>query len=165
MERSAQTVHLSCTNTNTVPKQTKIRFHMTLITQEFHRVHPKWFLSLWYVRREPCTYLAPTLTQSPNGSKWDSRWPMSPKSSIGCVQIDLCACGMLAQNVHLSCVNLEMDRNELPLKPHYLAVPSCASKTIFELVVCSAQTMHLSCINTNTISKRTETRFNMNCVT
>ena len=32
-------------------------------------MHPKWFLSLWYVQRKPCTYLAPTLTLSPKGKK------------------------------------------------------------------------------------------------
>ena len=28
---------------------------------------PKRFMSLWYVKRKPCTYLALTLTPSPNG--------------------------------------------------------------------------------------------------
>jgi hypothetical protein len=165
MVHLAQTVHLSCTNTNTISKWTKTRFHMTLITLEFHRVRPKWFLSLWNVWRESCTYLALKLTQSPNRPKWDSRWPTSPKSSIGCIQTDLWACGMLAQNVHLSCVYLEINRNKLPLEPCYLAVPSCVSKMIFEPMVHSSQTMHLSCINANTISKRTKTWFHMTCVT
>jgi hypothetical protein len=35
-------------------------------TKECHQVRPKWFLCLWYVWRKPCTYLAPTLTLSPN---------------------------------------------------------------------------------------------------
>jgi hypothetical protein len=29
-------------------------------------MHPKWFLSLWYVWRKPCTYLDSRLAQSPN---------------------------------------------------------------------------------------------------
>jgi hypothetical protein len=98
MVRLAQTVHLSSTNTNTVSKRTEMRFHMTHITEEFYWVCPKQFLSLWYVWRKPCTYLAPTLTLSPNGSKWDSTWPTSPRSSIRCVYTDFWACGMFGAN-------------------------------------------------------------------
>jgi hypothetical protein len=36
-------LHLSCTDTNTISKCTKTRFHMTHITLEFHWVRPKWF--------------------------------------------------------------------------------------------------------------------------
>ena len=64
MVRLAQTVHLSCTNTNTISKRIETRFHMTHVTKEFRLVHPKLFLSLWYIRCKPCNYLAPTLTLS-----------------------------------------------------------------------------------------------------
>jgi hypothetical protein len=43
------------------PNGTKTRFHRTHVTFEFHRVHPKWFLSLWYARRKPRTFLASRL--------------------------------------------------------------------------------------------------------
>ena len=46
------------------------------------------------------------------------------------------------------------DRNELPLEPRHLVVPSGASKTIYERMVCPAQTMHLSWTDTNTVSKQ-----------
>jgi hypothetical protein len=49
-----------------------------------------------------------------------------------------------------------MDRNEIPQDPHHLGVPSSASKTISEPTVRSTQTVHLSCIKINTISKWTE---------
>jgi hypothetical protein len=49
---------------------------------------PKWFMWMWYIQHKPCTYLALTLTLSPNGPKWDSTWPTSPWSSIGCVKND-----------------------------------------------------------------------------
>ena len=49
---------------------------------------PQRLLSLWCIRRKPCTYLAPKLILSPNGPKRDSIWHPSSKSSIGCVQID-----------------------------------------------------------------------------
>jgi hypothetical protein len=44
-----------------------MRFHMTHVTLKFHWVRPKWFLRLWYVRHEPCTYLASRLPLSSNG--------------------------------------------------------------------------------------------------
>jgi hypothetical protein len=81
-----QTVDLSCTETNTISKWTETRLYMTHVTYEFHRVRPKWFPRLRYVRRKPCTYHAPKLTLSPKGLKGDSSWPTSPRSSIGCVQ-------------------------------------------------------------------------------
>jgi hypothetical protein len=46
-----------------------------------------------------------------------------------------------------------MDRNELPLQPHHLGVPSSASKTIAEPMVRSAHTVYLSCTDTNIVSR------------
>jgi hypothetical protein len=106
-----------------------MRFHMAHVTKQFHSVCPKRFPSLWYVRVKPRTYIAPTLTLSPNRLKWDSTWPTSPKSSIGCIQNDFQAYGMFSAN-------------------H-------ASKMILEPVVCSVQTVHLSCADTNTLSLQT----------
>jgi hypothetical protein len=123
MVHSAPITHLSCINTNTVSKRTKMRFHVTHVTLEFHREHAKWFLSLWYVWRKPCTYLASRLALSPNGPKGSSTWALSPRSTVGCVQ------------------------------------------TISEPMVCSSQTDHLFCTNTNTVSKRTETSFRLSLVT
>jgi hypothetical protein len=59
--RLAQTVQLSSTDSNSVSKWIETRFDMTNVTEEIHRVHPKRFLSLFYVRRKPCTYLASKL--------------------------------------------------------------------------------------------------------
>jgi hypothetical protein len=56
---------------------------------------------------------------------------------------------------------LQTESNEHPLEPRHLGVPSCVSRTISEPMVHSAQTMHLSCTDTKTISKWTETRFHM----
>jgi hypothetical protein len=58
-----------------------------------------------------------------------------------------------------------MDRNELPFKPRHQGVPYGATKMISEPVVCLAETVHLSCTETNTVSKRTEMRFYMTHVT
>jgi hypothetical protein len=85
MVRLAQTVHLSCTKSNTISKRTERGFYMTHVTQEFHRVHPKWSMGLWYVWCKLWIYLA-RLTLSPNAPKQDSTWPTSPRSIIQCVQ-------------------------------------------------------------------------------
>jgi hypothetical protein len=74
---------------------------------------------LW---RKPCTYLAMTVMLSPNGPKWDSTRPMSPRSSSG------------------------------------------ASKTISEPIVCSVQTVPLSCVKISTISKWTEISFRLSLI-
>jgi hypothetical protein len=43
MVRLAQTVHLSCSNTNTVSKWTETRFDMTDVIWEFHQACPNDF--------------------------------------------------------------------------------------------------------------------------
>jgi hypothetical protein len=58
-----------------------------------------------------------------------------------------------------------MDRNEILHDPRHLGVPSGVSKMISEPTVHLAQTVDLSCTDTNTISKRTETRLYMTHVT
>jgi hypothetical protein len=91
-------LHLSCTDTNTILKRTKRRFHMTHATLEFHWVRPKWFLRLWYIRYKPCTYLASKLAISLNGLDRASTWGSSARSTIGFVQIDFWAYSTLGTN-------------------------------------------------------------------
>jgi gamma-glutamylcysteine synthetase len=81
----AQTIHLSCTDNNTISKLTKMRFHMTHVTLEFHRVRPKRFLRPWFIRHKPCSYLASRLALSLNNLNRASTWASSPRSTIGCV--------------------------------------------------------------------------------
>jgi hypothetical protein len=54
---------------------------------------------------------------------------------------------------------------KLSLEPQYIGVPSGASKMISEPMVRLAQTMHLSCIDNNTISKEKGVGFYMTHVT
>jgi hypothetical protein len=54
-----------------------------------------------------------------------------------------------------------MDWYKLPFDPLHIGVTSGGSKMIFEPVVLSIQTMHLSWADINTISKQTETRFHL----
>jgi hypothetical protein len=123
MVRLAQTVHLSCTDTNTVSKRTETRFQMTHITYEFHQVRPKWHLILWYVQCKPCTYLVSGLVICPNGPNRDFIWASSPRTTIRCAKND------------------------------------------FWALVCLMQTEHLSCTDTNTVSKQIETRFHLTHIT
>jgi hypothetical protein len=71
--------------------------------------------------------------------------------------------------MHLSCVRIctiyKKDQNEVPLVTRHLGVPSGASKTIAKPMVRLVETMNLSCIDTNTVSKHIETRFAMTHVT
>jgi hypothetical protein len=122
MVRSARIVHLSCVKISSISKQNETSIHLSLVTLEYHRVQPKWFLILWYGWRKPCTFLATTLTLCPNGPKHDSTWPT------------------------------------------HQGVPSGASKMISEPMVWSAQTVHLCCVNTSTISKRTESSIHLSLV-
>jgi hypothetical protein len=70
-------------------------------------------------------------------------------------------CTNLASRV----AHLKMDRTELPIEPRHLGVPSSTSKTISMPMVCSVQIVHLSCTDTNTVSKWTKTRFQATHVT
>jgi hypothetical protein len=91
------------------------------------------------------------------------------KGSIGCIQNDFWASGMFHTNHapilrwHKQC--LQIDKNEIALDPRHVSVESDVSKMISEPMVRSAQTMHLSCTDTNTVSKQTEMRFHMTRVT
>jgi hypothetical protein len=58
-----------------------------------------------------------------------------------------------------------MDRNEILHDPRHLGVPLGAAKMISEVTVCLAQTLDISCIDTNTTSKQSEMRFYMAHVT
>jgi hypothetical protein len=98
MGHSTQTVHISCVKISSISKRTKTSVLLSLLSDQDLRVHPKQFMSLWYVWRKPYTYVAMTLTPSPNGPKRDSRWPTSPRSSIGCVKNDFWAYGTFGAN-------------------------------------------------------------------
>jgi hypothetical protein len=110
-------MHVSCTDTNTVSKQTETRFLMTRSPRNTINCVQNEFRAFWYVWQKTCTNLVSKLALSKN------------------------------------------DRKEHPLEPCHLGVPPGASKKISVPMVHLAQTMHLSCNDTNTVSKRTETRF------
>jgi hypothetical protein len=121
------------------------------------------FEPIWDVWHKPCTYLAPTHTVSPDRPKWDFTWLTSPRSFIGCLKNDFWAYETFsADHAPISLQDyhyLQMDWTELPLEPRHLGLPSGVSKMIFETMTCLAQTVDLSCTNTNTVSKWTKMRF------
>jgi hypothetical protein len=153
MVRSVKTMHLSWVMISTISKQAKTTFPLSHVTYEYYQLRPKRFLSLWYIWCKPCTYLAPTLKMSPNGSKRDSTWPTSPMSFIRCVQNYFWAYGMFGANrAPILCQDwhsIQMDQNKLPIEPRHQGVPSGLSERIYEPKVCLAQIVHLSCIQTN----------------
>jgi hypothetical protein len=83
--------------------------------------------------------------------------------------MSFCAYGTFGTNcapiMHRNKHNLQKDQNEILHDPRHLGVPSGASKSVSEAMVRLVQTMDLSCTDTNTISKRIETRYYMTHIT
>jgi hypothetical protein len=124
-------------------------------------VRPKWFSSLWYIQRKTTS-----LSYTNSNTDFLSLWYVRCNS-----------CTYLASEKHY----IKIGQNELSLQarhlgvpsgaskmisePRLLGVPSGASKTIPGPMVCLAQTVDLSCTDTNTVSKLTEMRLDMTHVT
>ena len=154
MEHLAQTVHLSYINTNTISKRTERDSIWPTSSGASKTIsEPKVRLV------QTCTYLTSTLTPSPNRP---NKIPQDPchlvvasgaSKTISEPMVRLAKlCTYLTPTLTPSPNGL----NKIPHDPHHLGVPSGASKMISEPIVRLAQTMHISYINTNTISKRTE---------
>ena len=77
---------------------------------------------------------------------------MRPKRYLSLLYVWLKLCIYLA----LTLTPFPNGPNEIPHDPRHLGVPPGESKMIYEPMVRLAQTVHLSYVNTNTISKRTE---------
>jgi hypothetical protein len=84
-----------------------------------------------------------------------------PKRFLSQLDVQCKLCIYLASRLTL----LQFNRSELSIDLCHLGVPSSTPKTVFEPIGCSVQTVHLSCVDINTISKRTETRFYLTCIT
>ena len=168
MVRSAQTVHRSCVKISTISKRIKTSFHLSFVTYVYHRVRPKRYLSMWYVWRKPCTYLAQTLTPSPNRPIEIRHDPSHLGVPLGASKTISEPMVRLAHTVHLSYINtntISKWTERDPHDPRHLGVPSGASKTISEPMVRLAQTVHRSCVKISTISKRTKTSFHLSFLT
>jgi hypothetical protein len=114
-----------------------------------------------------CTYLAPTLTLSPNEKSEVSHDPYHLGVPLGSSKMISKTMVRLMQIVDLSCIKISTISKwtKVSLEPHHLGVPSGAPKMIYEQLVRLAQIMHLFCIDSNTVSKEKEVRFHITHVT
>jgi hypothetical protein len=164
--RLAQTLHLSCVKISTISKRTELSFHLTLVTLEYHRVRPKWFLRQCYVWHKLCTYLTPTLTLSRNGLNeipYDPRHLVVPSGASKTISEPMVR---LAKPCTYLVSRLALYRNGLKWASTWasnLGVSLGASKMVFMPMVHLAQTVHQSC--TDTISKWIEMSFHLSLAT
>jgi hypothetical protein len=152
---STQFVHQSCIKSSTISKRTEPSLHLSLITEESHRVRPNRFLCLWYVRCKPCSSLALTLTLSKHTKMRFHTTHITyefhrvrPKLFMMYWYVY----GKLRTYLVSRFALFPNRSNNAPLDPCHLGVPSGASKTIYEPMVCLTQTEHLSCTDANTVS-------------
>jgi hypothetical protein len=148
MVRLAQMVDLSCTDSDTISKRTKTRFHMT------HA--PSSSIGCMQNDSEPIVHSAQTVHLfCVNISTISKRIEMSLLLTL------------ITLKYHRLCPKhfLRMDHNEIPHDPHHHGVPSGASKIVSEPMVSSAQTVLLSCVKISTISKWTKTNFHLSLIT
>jgi len=98
-----------------------------------------------------------------------TRCSLLPRSTIGCVQNGFLAyaalCANLAPILHRNSHCLQSYRSKITYDTRHLGVPSCASRLISKHLVCSMQTVHLSCIKITTISKQTEPSIHLSSFT
>jgi hypothetical protein len=120
----AQTVQLSCTDTNPILKQNKTRFYMT--HGEFHRVHPKTISEAMVCLAQTVHYLMSRLALSLNILNWASTWASSPSVPSGASKTIFEPKVCLAQTMHLSCTdtNTVFEQSKLRFhKPRHLVAP------------------------------------------
>jgi hypothetical protein len=99
---SVQTVLQPGTNTNTISKWTKMRFHMTHVTYEFHRVHPKLFMTYGTFNANHAPIFCSTISKR---TKQISTRPSSPRSTVGASKTIYEPMVRLTQTEHLSCTD------------------------------------------------------------
>jgi len=163
-----QTVQLSCIKISIISEQTKSSLHLSIFNYEYHLMRLKWFLSLWCIRRKPCTNLLPKHTLSLNET--EARFHMThiikdlylvrPNWFLTISYVACKPCIYLASRLALSPNRpnraftwAPWPRSEIPYNTCHLGVPSGASKLISEHMVCSMQIVHLCWIKISTISK------------
>jgi hypothetical protein len=116
---SAQTVHLCCTETNTISKQNETR-----IPHDPH--HLEVLLGVSKMIFEPMVCLAYTVHLSCDKITTISKWTKMSLWYVWCK-----SCTYHASRLRLS----PKDRNELRLEHRHLVVPLSASKMIYEPMV------------------------------
>jgi hypothetical protein len=141
---------------------------LTHDTYVYHWVRPKWFPRPRYIRLKPCTYLVPRLIVSP---KDRNKLPLDPrhlgvpsgvsKWFLSLWYVQRKPCTNLVPRLTVS-LNGRKWVFTWPTSPW--SSIGCV-KMISETMVCSTQTLHLSCAEINSISKWTEMSFHLTYVT
>jgi hypothetical protein len=109
-----QTVDLSCTDINTISKQTEMRFHMTHVTKVFYRVFPK--------HSNPTVCSTQTMHLSCAKISTISKRIEMSRSSIWCVQNNFEPLVRSAQTVHLSCIKISTISKQTKSSFHMILV-------------------------------------------
>jgi hypothetical protein len=116
---SVQTVHQSCVEINTISKQIKMRFHLT---DPPHHGGPlgaaKKIPCPWYIRRKPCSYLAPRLIVSPSGPSELSLDPRHLEVPLGAPKMISKPIAGSEQMGHLSCIEISTISKETKTSFH-----------------------------------------------
>jgi hypothetical protein len=128
---SVQTGLEPCTDTNTISKWTKTRFHTTHVTYEFHRAHPKLFMTYGTFNANCAPIFCSTVYKR---TKQISTRPSSPRSIAGASKTIYEARVRLTQTEHLSSTALyPKGPNRSPQDPHQLGVPRVHLKWFMNL--------------------------------
>ena len=93
-------------------------------------MRPKWYRSLWYVWRKPCTYLALTLTPCPNGPNEIPRDPRHlgvPSGASKTISEPMVRLAKPCTYLALTLTPSPNGPNEIPHDPRHLGFPSGAS--------------------------------------
>jgi hypothetical protein len=110
-----QTVLQPCTNTNTTSKWTKMRFHTTHVTYEFHRVRLKLFMTYGTLNANRARIFCRIV------SKWTeqiSTRPSSPRTTLGASKTICEPMVRLTQTEHLSCTNANTVSKQIETRFH-----------------------------------------------
>jgi hypothetical protein len=112
---SVQTGLEPCTDTNTISKWTKTRFHTTHVTYEFHRVRPKLFMTngAFNANRAPIFYS--TISK---GTKEISTRPSSTRSTAGASKTVYEPMVRLTQIEHISCTDANTVSKQIETRFH-----------------------------------------------
>jgi hypothetical protein len=93
----AQTAHQSCTDTNTISKQTEMRFHNTLPRSSIRCIQNNFWANITFgANHAPILHRHKHCLQ--HRPKRDSTWHTLPRSSNRCTQNNFWAYGMFGTN-------------------------------------------------------------------
>jgi hypothetical protein len=150
-----------------ISKQTKTSFQLSLLTYECHRGVPNDSWGMIHLA-QTCTNLAPILRPSPADQNmiWYDPCHLGAPSSASKMIFET----WYVRRKPCTYIALKLALSSNRWKRAYTWASSPRSTIGYvqndpEPMVCLVQTVHLSCTDTNTISKWTEMRFDMTQVT